>query len=419
MFKKKISFLLNWYHFILAFLGVIFYCFPSRKLKIIGVTGTDGKTTTTEMIAKIFEEAGYKTSLINSIRFKIKDKEELNLLKMTMPGRFFIQKFLRKTINSGCSYSILEVTSEGILQHRHRFINFEVAVFTNLTPEHIERHGSFENYRATKGKLFQATKKIHIINEDDENKDYYLQFPANKKYLYQFRNQKGRIKIINQNSEILEEINNLDIKLKLRGEFNISNALAAICVCLSQGISLESCKKSLEKFEGVPGRMEEVISEPFKVFLDYAVTPASLQKVYEILSKESKIQNPKSKMICVLGACGGKRDKWKRPVLGQIAVRYCDKIIITNEDPYDENPYQILSMIKLGIFKSQFPISNFYEILDRREAIRKALELASPGDIIITTGKGSETWICLTKGKKIPWNEKEIIKEEFNKLQFD
>jgi len=405
LLKKFIPpFLLNWYHYILALLGVIFYCFPSRKIKIIGVTGTNGKTTVVNLTTKILEEAGYKVASLSSIKFKIGEREWPNTLKMTMPGRFQIQKFLRQAVASGCKFAVLEVTSEGIKQHRHRFINFDTAVFTNLTPEHIEAHGGFENYKKAKGKLFQATKNIHIINIDDENANYLLQFPAKKKYTYGLN--KGDI-----------NAKNFQFKLQLIGDFNVYNALAAACAGVSQGVNLEICKKVLEMVGSIPGRMEEVISQPFKVFVDYAFTPNALEKVYQTLNNlKPKTYNLKPKLICVLGACGGGRDKWKRPVLGEIAAKYCDEVIVTNEDPYDENPFQILSMIKSGISKSQFPTSNFYEILDRREAIRKSLALAKPGDVVIITGKGCEPWICVAGGKKIPWDDREVVKEEFKKL---
>ena len=441
---KKIlpPFLLSFYHFILAFLGAIIYRFPSRSLKVIGVTGTNGKTTVTEMIAKILEEGGYKVALANSIRFKIGEKVNLNMLKMTMPGRLRIQKFLREAVNSGCQYAVLEVTSEGIKQHRHRFIHFEAAVFTNLSPEHIEAHGGFENYQKAKGKLFQVCKNIHIINLDDKNADYFLKFPAKKKYLYKFKIQNSKVKsqkpspvsqgevgfaeqssshalrftradeakpqrpskvkIINQKLEVLEEVEIPAINLKLLGEFNISNALAAICVGLSQGINLDICKKAVEEIEGIPGRMEEVISQPFKVIVDYAFTPNALEKVYQTIKN--------SGLICVLGACGGGRDKWKRPVLGEIAAKYCDKVIVTNEDPYDENPMEIIEQVAAGAE------GKAEKILDRREAIRKSLQVAKPGDTVIITGKGCEPWICLEGGKKIPWDDRQIVREEFKNL---
>jgi len=420
LLKKFIpTFLLSWYHFILALLGVFFYWFPSKKLKVIGITGTNGKTTVSEMIYKILEEAGYKVALINSIKFKTGPEEEPNMLKMTMPGRFKIQKFLRQAVNNGCQYAVLEVTSEGIKQHRHRFIDFEVAVFTNLTPEHIEAHGSFENYRAAKGKLFQITKGIHIINLDDENIKYFLQFNSKEKWLYSIENaliQRSQINEYRLERLVKAEncrlspkglkflVDNTEFSLNFLGKFNIYNALAAICLGLSQGIDLEICKKAVEKIEGIPGRTEEVISEPFKVFVDYAVTPDALKKVYQTLKPEN------GKMIAVLGACGGGRDKWKRPVLGEIAAKYCDEIIITNEDPYDENPVEIIDQVAKGAG------GKAKKILDRREAIRKSLELAKPSDVVIITGKGCEPWICIAGGKKIPWDDRQVVKEEFKRL---
>ncbi len=393
LIKKFIpSFLLSWYHFLLAFLGAIFYAFPSRKIKVIGVTGTNGKSTVVNLITRILEEAGFRVASLSSIEFKVGKETWPNTLKMTMPGRFKIQKFLRQAVNNKCQYAVLEVTSEGIKQHRHQFINFDIAVFTNLSPEHIEAHGGFENYKKTKGKLFQTTKNIHIINIDDKNAEYFLQFPANKKYSYGL---------------IQGDINtkNTQFKLKLIGNFNINNALAAICVGLSQKINLKTCQKAVETTEGIPGRMEKVISQPFEVFVDYAFTPNALEKVYQTLKPKNK------KMICVLGACGGGRDKWKRPELGKLAAKYCNEIIVTNEDPYDENPMEIIEQVAKGTN------GQAKKILDRREAIKEALELAQTGDTIVITGKGCEPWICVKGGKKIPWDDREVVREEFVNLE--
>jgi len=395
--KKFIPpFLLGFYHLSLAFLGAVLYRFPSRKLKVIGITGTNGKSTVVILTTKILEEANYKVASLSSIKFKIGDQEWPNTLKMTMPGRFKLQKFLRQAVGSDCQYAVLEVTSEGIKQYRHRFIDFDVAAFTNLAPEHIEAHKGFENYKKAKGKLFQATKGIHIINLNDENTEYFLQFPANKKYTYGL--DKGDI-----NSK------NTQFKLSLIGDFNIYNGLAAICVGLSQGINLETCKKALEKVRGIPGRMEEVISQPFKVFVDYAFTPNALEKVYQTLTRQL-VNSSTNKLICVLGACGGGRDKWKRPVLGQIAAKYCNEIIVTNEDPYNENPMEIIEQVAKGTN------GKAKKILDRREAIKEALELAQTGDTIVITGKGCEPWICVAGDKKIPWDDRKVVKEEFKKL---
>lgn len=397
LLKKFIPpFLLSWYHFSLAFFGAVLYGFPSKKIKVIGVTGTNGKTTVVNLTTRILETAGFKVASLSSIKFKIGDKEWKNSLKMTMPGRFKIQKFLKQAVNNKCQYLVLEVTSEGILQHRHKFIDFEIAVFTNLTPEHIEVHGSFGNYRAAKGKLFQAAKGIHVINLDDENAEYFLQFPAKKKYTYGL--DKGDI-----------NTKNTQFKLSLIGDFNTYNGLAAICVGLSRGVNLETCKRALEKVKGIPGRMELVIESPFKVIVDYAVTPDALEKFYQTIKK---IFLP-SKLISVFGSCGGGRDKWRRPVLGKIAARYCDKIIVTNEDPYDEEPMEIIEQIAKGTE------GKAEKILDRREAIRKALSSAQKGDMVVITGKGCEPWICLAKGKKIPWDDRKVVREEFERLNHE
>lgn len=395
--KLAPKFLISWYHFLLAFWGAFFYGFPGKKLIVIGVTGTNGKSTVVEMCHQILQEAGYEVASQSTIQFKINKEVQPNLYKMTMPGRFFIQKFLRQAVKANCQYAVLEVTSEGILQHRHRFINFNTAVFTNLSPEHIERHGGFENYKKAKGKLFKACENIHVINSDDQNAEYFLSFPAKKKITYQLKNGQPAI-----------DGSPTPISLKLLGEFNLSNAASAIAVGLAQGVSLEVAKKAVGKIESIPGRMELVIKEPFKVFVDYAFTPNALEKVYQTLISYKLQAN---KLTCVLGAAGGGRDKWKRPILGQMAAKYCDEIIITNEDPYDENPLDIINKVAEGTEEA------VYKILDRREAIHEALKSARPGDTVIITGKGSEPLMCLAGGKKIPWDDRKVVKEEFREIQ--
>jgi len=378
LIKKIIpDFLLNSYHYFLSLMGAFLYWFPSRRLIVIGVTGTSGKTTVVELATDIFQEAGFKTASMSSIKFKIGDKEWKNELKMTMPGRMKIQRFLRQAVRADCKYVVLEVTSEGIKQYRHKFINFNVAVFTNLSPEHIESHGSFKKYREAKTRLFQQTKKIHIVNIDDKNAEHFLKYSAEKKIKYGIND-----------AEILPK------DLKLLGKFNLYNAITATKIAMSQGVSLEICKRALEKVKGMPGRMEVVVKEPFTAIIDYAHTPIQLEKVYQTLKEK--------RMICVLGSCGGGRDKWKRPILGKIATQYCDQIIITNEDPYDEDPMEIINQVA-GNTKVE-------KILDRREAIKKAIELAKSGDVVIITGKGSEPWMCVKGGKKIPWDDRQVVK---------
>lgn len=419
-FLKKIipDFLLSWYHFIWAFLGAIVYCFPAKKLKMIGVTGTNGKSTVVFLISRILEEAGYQVAALSSIQFKIKDKVWPNTLKMTMPGRLKLQKFLGQAVKAGCQYAVLEVTSEGIKQHRHQFIGFDSAVFTNLTPEHLESHGSFENYKKAKGKLFQALKRggKTIVNLDDENSEYFLSFPAKEKYAYAISDgittspsaPRHDISVLSASSfastrnGISFRVRNTQFSLNLLGRFNGHNALAAVSVGLAENIPVDKISSALRKVKGIPGRLEMVIQEPFTVIVDYAHTPDALEKVYQTIREVFS-----GRMIGLLGAAGGGRDKWKRPALGKIAEKYLDEIIITNEDPYDENPQTIIDEIAQGL-KQKKP----EKIIDRHQAIGRALELAQPNDVVIITGKGCEPWLCLAHGEKIPWDDREIVRGE-------
>jgi len=405
------SFLVEWYHFLQAFLGAIFYHFPSKRVTVIGITGTNGKSTVIKMLFEILKDK-YKVASFSSIESRIGEERWDNNLRMTMPGKFTLQKFLRKAVDSGCQYVILEVTSEGIKQYRHKFIDFNIAIFTNLSPEHIESHGSFEKYRLAKTELFKATKGVHVLNMDDENIQHY-NFPADEKYYYGIskNSEEGEeIKAVNcisnENGSTFS-VNETSFNLSLLGSFNIYNALAAISVGLSQNVSLESCSESLKRIKNISGRMEVIISKPFKVIVDYAFTPNALDKVYDSVQKSFK----PNKLICVLGSCGGGRDKWKRSVLGKIAQKYCQEIIVTNEDPYDENPEEIIEQVLEGAG------ANAKKIIDRREAIKKALKIAEEGDIVLITGKGSESSICLKDGKRMSWDDRVVVKEEFEKIR--
>ncbi len=416
-FLKKIipGFLFDWYHLAWALLGILIYRFPARKLKIIGVTGTNGKSTVVFLVSQVLERAGYAVASLSSIQFKLKDKIWPNDLKMTMPGRLKLQKFLYQAVQAGCQYVVLEVTSEGIKQHRHQFIDFDSAVLTNLTKEHLESHGGFANYQKAKGKLFKAVKaegKI-IVNLDDPSSDYFLQFPAAEKWAYsinsQVKNQVDQL-IQAENCQFSQQgvnfkVNQLDFSLNLLGKFNVYNALAAISIGLAEKISLTEIKSALAQAQGIPGRLEIVIKEPFTAIVDYAHTPDALEKVYQAIKEVFS-----GRLIGVLGAAGGGRDKWKRPELGRIAEKYLDQIIITNEDPYDEDPQTIIEEIAAGLKQKQPE-----KIIDRREAIRRALQLANPGDVLIITGKGCEPWICVANNKKIPWDDRRVVKEEFAK----
>ncbi len=458
-FLKKIvpNFVFSIYHWKLAFLGAVIYGFPSRKLKVIGVTGTKGKTTTCNLIAQILQGAGFKTGMATTVNFRIGEREWINEYKQTMLGRFRLQKLLRQMVREGCQYAVIETSSEGILQHRQRCIDYSVAVFTNLSPEHIERHGSFGNYRAAKMKLFEkvASKKdgVGVYNLDDPNVKNFLEPSIKMKYGYalksndqfpmtnvqiNFKYQISNIKLAANKSEFdfdgqpFGAAQGKHFEMPLIGEFNVQNAAAAICVGLSQGIGIRKIKEILKNAKPTPGRLE-VINEgrPFTVIVDYAHEPASLEAVYKFISK---IKNQNSKIICLLGAQGGGRDKWKRPKMGEIAGRYADNIVLTDEDPYDEEPQQIIDDVASGItsashsgpapesrldsrFRGNDNETTVFKIIDRREAIKKALSLAQGGDIVILTGKGGEVWMCVENGKKISWNESEVVRQELTALK--
>ena len=428
LIKKFIpTFLLSWYHFSLAFLGAFFYRFPSKRITVIGVTGTKGKTTTSNIIAQLLNLSGFKAGMATTVNFRIGEKEWTNSTKQTMLGRFQLQKLLSQMVREGCKCAVVETSSEGILQHRHRFIDYDIAVFTNLSPEHIERHGSFEKYRAAKLKFFEkvSCKKdgIGIYNLDDEIVNHFLKPPIHKKYGYSLKTEISASKAIKKieisNIELTPKntrfkIGDINFETKLIGDFNVYNLAAAICTVLSQGVGLEKISEVLNQVEPTPGRLEIVDQgQNFTAIVDYSYEPTGLESALKTL----KIFNP-DRIIVVFGSAAGGRDKWRRPRMGEIADKYADLIIVTTDDPYDEKPENIIEDILKGILKNKERVlnENVFNITDRREAIKKALKIAKANDLILFAGKGGEVWMNVAKGKKIPWDEKKIVEEELKNL---
>jgi len=425
---------IGFYHKFVAQLAAFFFANPSEQLIVIGVTGTNGKTTTANLIARALEANGDKVGLTSTANFKIADKEWLNDKKMTMLGRFQLQNLLNKMVNAGCKYAVVETSSEGVKQFRHSGINYDYVVFTNLTPEHIESHGSFENYKKAKGRLFahltekkwkklfgREISKISVINVDDGYSDYFLSFHADKKIKYSTV-QKGADIITAE--EIAVGLNGTSFKvgtvefdLRLIGAFNAYNALPAIAIAKEEGFSMEKVKEKLESIKVVPGRMEIIdAGQNFSVIVDYAPEPYSLAKCYETLEFISERDN--KKIIHVLGSCGGGRDKARRPILGRMAGKFADIVIVTNEDPYDDEPEQIINDVAAGAIQEGKELDkNLYKILDRVKAIEKAMSLAAPGDLVLLTGKGSEQAIAVENGAYLPWDEREVAREAIRKLQ--
>lgn len=428
---KKIipPFVISWYHRTLAVLAMYLYGRPSEEIIVIGVTGTNGKSTVVNLIAKILEESGCKVGLTSTVNFKVAGKTWLNSKKMTMLGRFQLQKLLKKMVKAGCKYAVIETSSEGIKQHRHLGINYDVAVFTNLTPEHIESHGSFDKYKKAKAKLFEHLSKSKnkvirghripkaiVANLDDQHSSYFLSFSAERKLGFTVQgkeNQAAKTVVAASNIQLSESGANFqalgqEIHLNMLGDFSVENALAAVAVGWHFKIDVREMKQAMESIKYIPGRMQLINQgQNFKVMVDYAPEPNSLKRLYKNLNLV-----PHHRLIHVLGSCGGGRDKARRPVLGRMAAEKADLVIVTNEDPYDDDPMGIINEVAAGAEeKGKQEGVNLFKILDRREALRKAVFLAQEGDLVLVTGKGAEQAICAARGKKIPWDDRKVLKE--------
>lgn len=408
------------YHMTLSFMAALWYRFPSRKIKVIGVTGTKGKSSTVEILNAILEEAGYKTALSNTIRFKVGDFSSENLYKMSMPGRFAVQNLIRKAVNNKCEYIIIEMTSQGAMLYRHRFIQMNALIFTNLKPEHIEAHGSYENYLGSKleitKQLGRSKKKNRsiIANIDDPESYKFLECNADKKISFSIKD----VEPYEIKKEGLEfTLGGKKVISKLSGLFNLYNILAALTAAKDQNVSDEIIIRAIGRFDGIPGRVQKIeISntivnssgrkQDFTVIVDYAHTTDSLEKLYQVFQS--------SRNICVLGGTGGGRDTWKRKEMGHIADTYCDEIILTDEDPYDEDPRKIVEDVAKGITSQEPTI-----IMDRREAIREALKRARTGDAVLITGKGTDPFIMGAKNSRTPWSDARVAREELEKLFID
>lgn len=431
--------LIDLYHRSLAVVSAVRYGRPSEKLIVIGVTGTNGKSTVANMVAAILEEATHLVGLTSTVNFRIAGKGWLNDTKMTMLGRTRLQKLLAEMVAAKCRYAVIETSSEGIKQHRHVGINYDVAVFTNLTPEHLESHGGFENYKRAKGELFaklshDAVKrldgalvpKVSIVNLDSPHAPFFLSFAANKKYGFLAERPAGTpktdaptlttyplgivkaldVRLTTDGSSF--KVRDVPFTLSMLGMHNVENALAAIAVGLSQGVSLATMAAALGKLAGVPGRMERVnAGQDYAAIVDYAPEPESFRKLYDVVA-----MFPKKKVIHVLGSTGGGRDKDRRPVLGRIAGEKADVVIVTNEDPYDDVPMTIIDDVAAGALEAgKKDGESLHRILDRGDAIRKAVSLAGPGDLVLVTGKGAEQAMCVADGKKIPWDDRVKLRE--------
>lgn len=378
---------------LLVALGVnVFYGFPSKKLKIIGITGTDGKTTTASMIYHILKESGKSVSALTTLGAFMADGEALETgFHTTTPSSYYLQRYLRKMVLSKSEYVVLEVTSHALDQNRVRGINFEIGVFTNISHEHLDYHKTIDSYFLSKLKLL-ANSKVCIVNLDDNF------FSAIKAKL---PNHKLISFSLNNKADVSSK--NIGFKLPFASSFNNKNALAAIAVSIELGISKDQIENALKTYVFPEGRQEIIYRNDFTVIVDFAHTPNAFAEVLPEVKKQTK-----GKLIHVFGSAG-KRDSTKRPQMGRISSQYSDIIFLTAEDPRGEKVSKINAEIKAGMRKK----TKIIEIEDRREAIQKAILSAKKRDTVIITGKGHEKSMNLGMGET-PWNDKEVILDILN-----
>lgn len=396
-------------HLFEAVLANLFYGFPARKLTVIGVTGTDGKTTTASLIHHILSSNGHKTSMITTVGAKIIDTDYDTGFHTTTPSAFSLQKYIKKAVNAKSEYLILETTSHALDQNRTFGIPFSIGVLTNVTHEHLDYHKTYENYLKTKIKLLKKSK-IGILNMDDGSYSKAQQLLLGKKtisYSKESISANFNESLFEQSKDLLDDV-------------NASNYLAAFSVCKALGVGTKEILSSFATFKLPVGRQEVVYDKNFKVIIDFAHTPGAFEKILFDVKKSTK-----GRLVHVFGAAG-KRDSTKRKLMGKISSQYSDLIILTAEDPRGESVIKINGEIEKGINKKFIRINSgviptkqshlnlLFDIPDRKEAIEFAILSAKKGDTVLITGKGHEKSMNLGKGE-IPWSDHEAVKNALKK----
>ncbi len=386
----------NIFHLFQAVVANIRYGFPTRKLKTIAVTGTNGKTSTVNFIGQLLELMGEKVAWVTTIDIKIFDKQIQNNSKMTALNPMSFQTIARDAVRAKCKYFIFEATSHAIDQKRIWGTHIDVVVLTNVTRDHLDYHKTFKKYLKTKLKIFKK-RRYAVINLDDENAKKFIKRSRNK-ITYSIKNPKADLNL--KNTEIQND--------KLVGEFTQLNLLASVGTLIALGYEKKKIESLVSKIKNIRGRVEMIeLGQNFKVIIDYAHTPDAFKKLYAAI-----LPLKKNKIIHVFGATGA-RDKGKRPILAKIASRYADIIILTNEDPYHEKPERIIDEITIGIPKI---FTDYKIIVDRKCAIESAIKLANKDDIVLITGKGHEEIMAVSNGTKkgfklVKFDEREVVKK--------
>jgi len=410
------------YHWLLAVTGNLVYRFPGRKLIVIGITGTNGKSTTAELTNEILKAGGLKTGMISTVAIEIAGKRAENTTSRTTLGRWQTPKLLRQMVTAGVTHIVVEVASEGLIMHRVWGIPFDIAVYTNLSPEHLNTHKTMENYRNAKGLLFaglskskrKGVPKTIIANADDAQFKYFMHFSAEKKISYGIA--KGEVWANNislgkkTEYELIDEETKHKVITNLPAKFNIYNELAAYCVGKALGLDPVKSIKGLVGVKQVDGRMQEIPNKRgIKIFIDYAVTPDAFELLFTELRRISE-----GRIISVFGATGD-RDKTKRPELGRVAGKMTNYTVLTDEESYSENPSIIVDAVAAGL--ETVRKGNYEIILNRRDAIKRAIEVAEPGDTVVVTGMGHQKYRNIGGDKKIEWDEAKVILDILKELK--
>ena len=401
----------------LSDLASAFQGYPARKLRVIGVTGTDGKTTTCHLIARILEQAGFRTGLVTTVDIRLGAEGRPNLSHFTTPEAPELQALLSRMVATGSQYAVIETSSHALALQRVAGCEYDVAVLTNVTRDHLDFHGTPERYLAAKGLLYRLLSsavskgipKVRVLNADDGSfgplralgREPLLSYGVDRAATVIGRNIQERAGGV-WFTAVLPG-NQVDVRLQLPGRYNVYNALAALAVAVSQGIDLETAKDGLESLVAVPGRMEPVPGDmAFRVWVDFAHTPAGLQAAL------AQVRSATLGRVLVVFGCPGRRDAGKRPLMGEVAGRMADFCVLTSDDPRDESPEAIMKEIELGVIASGRHAGRDYaKVGDRREAIALALSRAQPGDAVLLAGKGHETTL-LVGDEALPWSDREV-----------
>ncbi|GAA4765458.1 MULTISPECIES: UDP-N-acetylmuramoyl-L-alanyl-D-glutamate--2,6-diaminopimelate ligase [Flavobacterium] len=396
----------------LAHLANNYYDNPSSKLQLIGVTGTNGKTTIASLLYQLFKKAGYKVGLLSTVKILV-DEVEYKATHTT-PDSLTINYYMNEMVEAGCEYCFMEVSSHGIHQKRTEALDFKGGVFTNLSHDHLDYHPTFAEYRDVKKSFFDHLPKsaFAITNIDDKNGAVMIQNTQAKKLTYALKTYADYKAIIleNQLSGLQLKINDQEVWTRLIGNFNAYNLLAIYAVAIELGIEKIEALRLLSELESVSGRFQYIVSEgKITAVVDYAHTPDALENV---LNTINDIRTKNEKLITIVG-CGGDRDRTKRPIMAKIATELSDKVVITSDNPRTEDPQAIIDEMEAGISAENF--KKYVSILDRKQAIKTACQMAEANDIIVIAGKGHETYQEIN-GVRHDFDDMKIVKEILEQL---